>query len=159
MKHPTLRRLIYLSASYVEYTPNKIEALLQKIRVLNLKDDITGLLVYAQGSFFQVLEGPDETLQATFHRISKDPSHGGMIILSDEPISTRVFQDWSMGYARPEDLSPAARVHVSDISVAARFGTGIITDDPVIQEKLAAFLGCFDAVKDEFTYSKADPFG
>jgi hypothetical protein len=72
----------------------------------NKADGITGMLLYCQGNFMQVLEGDEEAVQRTYDRISKDSRHHNIIEVIREPIQEREFADWSMGFSRlqEEDL-------------------------------------------------------
>jgi hypothetical protein len=51
---------IYASSGAPEFHEADIPALLQTTRENNARLDVTGMLLYVQGSFFQVLEGPAE---------------------------------------------------------------------------------------------------
>lgn len=64
----------------------------------NQKNDVTGMLLYADGNFLQVIEGEAEQVQATFQRISRDPRHRNVTVLLEEPLTQRQFAHWSMGY-------------------------------------------------------------
>jgi hypothetical protein len=66
----------------------------------NERNGVTGMLLYADGNFLQVLEGPPQTVEETFARIEQDPRHHHIIVMSDEPTTQRDFADWSMGLQR-----------------------------------------------------------
>lgn len=70
----------------------------------NLRDTISGLLVYDEGAFFQVLEGPQDTVQACYQRILEDTRHFDIEKMSDERIDRRKFSRWSMGYMDTYEL-------------------------------------------------------
>lgn len=63
---------------------------------------ITGMLLYIERSFFQVLEGEADTVDRVFETIRTDRRHGSVTIISREAIRMRSFGDWTMGFA---DLS------------------------------------------------------
>lgn len=46
----------------------------------------------------QVLEGPDEVVEAVFETIKADPRHKDVIVLSREQISNRQFPAWEMAF-------------------------------------------------------------
>jgi len=75
-----MRRLIYTSTSPKLLTGHDLENILSVSRRNNLRDGITGLLIYHEGSFLQVLEGPDAKIEASFERISSDPRHKGAFL-------------------------------------------------------------------------------
>jgi hypothetical protein len=92
--------IVYVSASRLPFTPSELEALLAKSRANNQRDGISGVLLYRDGDFLQVLEGPEEAVRRTYARIARDPRHGGVIVLDESEITQRHFGDWSMGFRR-----------------------------------------------------------
>jgi len=63
----------------------------------NRKDNITGLLVYFEKLFFQIIEGNDEKVDQLFEKIGKDSRHNDIIKLKTEDgIDQRLFPTWSM---------------------------------------------------------------
>ncbi|MEM9601503.1 MAG: BLUF domain-containing protein [Pseudomonadota bacterium] len=92
---------IYCSKSVDgELTASALDALLEQSRVNNAAIDVTGMLLYESGAFFQVLEGDREVVERLYKRLERDPRHQGVIKLIVEPISERSFGSWSMGYPR-----------------------------------------------------------
>jgi hypothetical protein len=81
--------------------------LLRKSRINNKLKNISGLLFYLEGTFFQVLEGSREDVSELFVKISSDNRHTGIKILSESSTDVRSFSDWEMAYASPslKDLS------------------------------------------------------
>lgn len=91
-----LRQIIYQSRINPAGPPTDLRELLRKAQQLNAIDGITGLL-YADGErFLQVLEGPDESVQATYARIKHDSRHHRIAKEGDRSIDAREFGDWSM---------------------------------------------------------------
>jgi hypothetical protein len=64
------------------------------------------MLLYKGGNFLQVLEGPEEGVLRLYQKISRDPRHGDVMLLTKEPIQERQFPDWSMGFQNIDQLSP-----------------------------------------------------
>lgn len=93
-----MHSLIYLSASSSLFSNEDIIDILKKSRSNNLRLDITGLLLYHEGSILQILEGEKEVIYALFNKISLDTRHKGVIKLLDADIKERSFADWSMGF-------------------------------------------------------------
>jgi hypothetical protein len=96
-----LVHLAYVSAATAEYTDDALLRILRTAREWNEQVGVTGMLVYADGSFMQVLEGPAEEVDALLDRISSDPRHRGVMLLLREPIQTREFGRWTMGFYAP----------------------------------------------------------
>lgn len=95
-----LTRLVYASAATTPFTPDRLNELLALARRRNAAAGVTGMLLYLNGSFFQVLEGPTGVLDGLFATISADPRHDRVRLLLQEPVERREFGDWSMGLAR-----------------------------------------------------------
>ncbi len=63
----------------------------------NKRSNVTGLLVYFQKLFFQVIEGDDEVIDQLWVKIGKDARHRSILRLKTEHgINKRVFPKWSM---------------------------------------------------------------
>lgn len=93
-----MHTLIYLSAASKFFSDEELIDILKKSRLNNSGQDITGLLLYHEGSILQVLEGEKETIQNLYNKIKNDPRHKGVIKLLDHEIKERSFADWSMGF-------------------------------------------------------------
>jgi hypothetical protein len=89
---------IYASAAR-DFTDVALRELLGQARFRNTQAGVSGILLYTSGSFFQVLEGAPEVVDATFARIVKDARHEKVTVINREPIAHRSFEDWSMGYS------------------------------------------------------------
>ncbi len=81
--------------------------LLEQSRERNLKNRITGLLLYKDGQFMQVLEGDEAAVMKIFASIERDPRHKSVDVLRAEYIQYRDFPDWSMGFKNVTNLDPA----------------------------------------------------
>lgn len=92
--------IVYVSAATQPFSPAELDALLEKSRTNNTRDGISGVLLYRDGDFLQVLEGPEEAVRRTYERISRDRRHGGVIVLDESEIDERNFGEWSMGFRR-----------------------------------------------------------
>ncbi len=60
--------------------------------------NVTGILLYHEGSIAQVIEGEEQTLKALYGKIERDSRHRGIIKLSEGNLDPRNFPDWSMGF-------------------------------------------------------------
>ena len=102
-----LIQLIYCSVARRDFSPRNLSTLLRVARQNNARENITGMLLYAERSFFQVLEGEEQHVTALFDTIRKDPRHHNLTVIIQEPIPERSFGNWTMGYAdiTPEEVS------------------------------------------------------
>jgi hypothetical protein len=56
------------------------------------------MLLYEDGTFIQVIEGDDESVESTYERISKDPRHSKIVLIAKFELEHRFFNDWEMGF-------------------------------------------------------------
>ncbi|EHR72806.1 acylphosphatase [Burkholderiales bacterium JOSHI_001] len=96
----SLIQCIYASAAAQRMDTADLAALLRTARHHNERLGLTGMLLYADGSFFQVLEGPQDAVDATYARIEADPRHSQVTRIIREPIPRRFFSAWSMGFCQ-----------------------------------------------------------
>ena len=61
-----LTQVMYASAALAVFSPRDLAELLAKARARNEACDISGLLVYFEGSFLQVLEGPQDDVELLY---------------------------------------------------------------------------------------------
>lgn len=103
----SLIHCIYASAATVPFPPESLQRLLSAARERNQSLNVSGILLYVEGSFFQVLEGEPANVDALYARIGADKRHAAVTLVVREPIEERAFGDWSMGYAKmtPKDLA------------------------------------------------------
>ncbi len=91
-----LYRLVYTSARSEDCTEADIAQILEASRKNNAKIGLTGILIYTQDRFLQVLEGPKENVMKLYNRLKKDKRHGGSTMRYCEPVEERHFGDWNM---------------------------------------------------------------
>lgn len=119
-------RLVYVSAAVGSPTRADLLALLAKAREKNHRLGITGLLLFKDGDFIQLLEGERPAVREVFDAIQADPRHSGVIVLLEGEAEGRLFADWSMGFrdlADPEVRAmPGFSPYMNTPLVAESFG-------------------------------------
>lgn len=95
-----LLSIVYVSAATRLMDDEELERLLQEARRNNLRLDVSGLLLYGDGNFMQLLEGPEAVVRELYARICRDPRHHMVTTVFDESGLAREFSDWSMAYRR-----------------------------------------------------------
>ncbi len=99
--------LTYVSSAAQDFSKADLNELLAQCRESNARLGLTGMLLYKDGNFMQVLEGEEVVVREVYAKISTDPRHKGEIVLQQGPLEERQFPDWSMGF---RDLdSPESR--------------------------------------------------
>lgn len=97
-----LRQFCYCSASAFIDTPQSvIDDILKVSRENNERDGITGVLLFKDNSFAQIIEGEDDVLEQAIFRITKDTRHKFMTILYNVEITKRDFTSWNLAYRIP----------------------------------------------------------
>ncbi|MET0747733.1 MAG: BLUF domain-containing protein [Rhizobium sp.] len=95
-----MHRLVYYSANRIlgsiEELTAQVEQILATSRRNNEKVGVTGALMFSEGFFGQVLEGPQAAVEATFERIQRDARHSDVSLLQFEQIEKQQFENWSM---------------------------------------------------------------
>lgn len=95
----------------------------------NVGDGITGVLLYLDGLFVQILEGTQDRVEATFERICRDMRHTDLQLIDMISVSERMFDDWAMaslgmdphGRSENEELAEIAQlIEVNASEAAAR---------------------------------------
>ena len=97
-----LAHIIYTSTANQDFQLADLVPILAAARSKNAQLSVTGMLLYVQGSFFQVLEGEETTLMELFAVIAADPRHQNVTRIIQEPIAQRVFSDWAMGLVQAD---------------------------------------------------------
>lgn len=139
-----LHRVVYLSSETQSFPPEALEELLVGAREENAKHGVTGVLLYHDGNFLQVLEGPRTEVLETLERIRGDGRHAGIIMLENRGCKRTTFPDWSMGYLEFARLNDHQRDGYFELSAAARgSGTLALCRNTPIAVFLDSFLNSF----------------
>lgn len=93
-----MHHIIYLSWATVPFTNKQLRELLILARRRNAELGITGLLLYGNECFVQLLEGEKDAVQALYAHIRRDVRHGNIITFVDKAIAQRLFTDWAMAF-------------------------------------------------------------
>lgn len=92
-----LKRKSYVSRFSQPFSHDELDALAADAAARNLGRGITGMLMFSGGIFYQVLEGPELAVNELFHKISLDPRHKDVLVLTvQEDVESRQFPSWAM---------------------------------------------------------------
>ena len=94
-------RLVYSSSARAGLAAQDLEQILHGARTRNAIHNVTGMLLYQDGVFLQLLEGHDADVRKIYDRIANDPRHHKLVRLLEETIEARDFPLWTMGYSVP----------------------------------------------------------
>ena len=101
--------LVYCSRNRIRGSVDEVIGEIQQILVSarsnNARLLVTGALLFNEGLFAQVLEGPQSAVERIFETIQCDPRHSDVTILQTGLEERRRFPDWSMAFASPSGES------------------------------------------------------
>lgn len=93
---------MYVSAATVDFDDDDLDKLLGGARTNNSSLNVSGVLLYTEGTFFQVLEGKEAEVETLYEKIALDSRHNNVLVLAKRKIEERNFADWSMGFVRDQ---------------------------------------------------------
>lgn len=127
--------LVYTSTARSLMSDLELTELLEFCRIRNSHDALTGMLLYKDGSFMQVLEGDKQTVLSTFARIQKDTRHKDIFLLRERELESRNFDGWSMGFRSVKDSDLKYEAAFSKLS-GETFSSSAYSANPHIALKL-----------------------
>ncbi|AUP78464.1 BLUF domain-containing protein [Flavivirga eckloniae] len=98
-----LKTICYISDSCQDESLTALKALYAQAKKNNSKYNITGVLIYSNENFLQVLEGDSDSVDATFKRISLDRRHKNIFKVINIDIQQRIFEDYNFGFTIVND--------------------------------------------------------
>jgi len=101
-------RLIYFSGETRRLNQAELIELLSLSRARNEAAAITGILVYKEGIYIQILEGDEQAVRALYAGIQTDPRHTRVLTISEEHADDREFESWSMAFRIADSERPLA---------------------------------------------------
>lgn len=90
--------LTYASSSTRPFGKPELLDLLAVSRRNNQAVGVTGMLLFKDGNFLQVLEGEREAVRLLFDKIGRDDRHTGLLVLRHVEQEQRDFAQWSMAF-------------------------------------------------------------
>lgn len=143
-----LHELVYVSLADHDLSAQELCELLEDSRTRNRECGITGLLIYREREFMQLIEGERADVMALYERIEGDPRHGQLYRMWDGPISARSCGLWSMAFAQPHEAALHALPDGRQILDEGLFAAGqssagkrilmLLRDDVLRQQDAAA---------------------
>lgn len=111
-----LHEIVYISEVSDNFKESDLEDILKTSRDYNKKKGITGLLLYKNGAFLQAFEGERENVITLLETIREDTRHKNVTKLLSQPLETRHFENWSMGFYNVQQLK-----HLEKLPEFSRF--------------------------------------
>ncbi|MBT8263545.1 MAG: BLUF domain-containing protein [Bacteroidia bacterium] len=93
-----LRTICYVSTASPSLNKEGLSELYKEVILKNTLFNITGILLYSDGNFMQIMEGEADELGALYQNIENDSRHHHLIKLTESNISQRIFENYSNGF-------------------------------------------------------------
>jgi Sensors of blue-light using FAD len=93
---PMLERIVYVSRATPGTRLEAVFGIIRQAHSANAKAGLSGALIFLDGGFAQVLEGPRAPLAAAFARIALDRRHEAVELRARERALCRLFQGQAM---------------------------------------------------------------
>lgn len=131
--------------AYISFENHRLDRkdILEIARISRIKNElrgITGVLMFHDGLFLQVLEGPDADIEQLLARLRMDGRHRDVRILLDELISTRHFPDWAMALVDPGGLREEDRWLCRHLDPLTELGS------PELADRIRRLIRSFQAM-------------
>ena len=81
-------------------TAAQLLTILQQCYSHNGLNNVTGMLLYGNGTFLQALEGDEDVIASLYQSIESDRRHSNVTCLSRKTITTRRYPGWCMEFCR-----------------------------------------------------------
>ncbi|MEM7005843.1 MAG: BLUF domain-containing protein [Pseudomonadota bacterium] len=134
-----VKQIVYRSKATIEITPEVVGDILTVAQENNTRFAVTGLLLYGDGIFMQVLEGSPDSTDEIYSRIRQDPRHCDVRDLYTGYADLRAYPDWQMA-CRPLIASkrPGEDVFQRATDILDQYGGGTPVD-------IGSFMRSFSA--------------
>lgn len=96
---PPIHQLIYESRPTSEFTTPELLDILTRSQYKNIRLDLSGLLVFHDGKFMQLLEGGKKEVDELFATIQRDSRHTDVRVVLEADGYYRCMPSWVMGFS------------------------------------------------------------
>ena len=120
----TLISLTFVSTPTQPFSFLGLSRLLCHIYLNNQTNDISGILIFKDNQFTQILEGEESSVEKIWLTIQKDERHKDLQLLAKDLIQARSFMKWSMFFPNSEkviEYFPEMDVVVNNIETPEKY--------------------------------------
>ena len=105
VKTDFFKSLIYVSKAKKNVDHEEILKILTHSWKYNHNSYISGMLLYDNGYFIQIIQGPIATIDRLYTRISKDPRHSNIKLVGEEFLPVRDCNGWGIGFYENQEVA------------------------------------------------------
>ena len=139
----SLHRVVYMSTAVGVLRADELDRIYLRAKSANAAADITGLMLFYEGVFLQVLEGPTAGVTSLMERIRRDRRHSGVTVLESGAVTQRSFANSAMQFIAARNLSAGEKEAFSSLREAVSLRPNLSPAD----HGLSAFLATFAAIR------------
>ena len=110
-------QLIYISRPTIKITAAVLLDILKKSENKNHPHQISGLLVFHNGQFMQLMEGEKKAVRNLFETVKHDPRHTDVEIVLEVDSPERCMPAWAMGFSMSDSVDSEISNQVFYISI------------------------------------------
>lgn len=93
-----LAYLIYKSIPTTSLTEKDLLEIAEQSKLNNVDNGLTGLLVYGNNEFVQIIEGDEDAIETLYKKLLTDTRHNNIRLVRRDGLERRYFPSWSMGF-------------------------------------------------------------
>ena len=93
---------MYLSTARPGLSTDDLQHIVDVSRRQNAAARVSGVLLFGNGRFLQLLEGPGPAVERTYRRVLGDQRHRDAVLVYDGKGEPLRFTQWAMGFLRAE---------------------------------------------------------
>jgi hypothetical protein len=128
-------QVLYSSKTKTDISQNEINDILEVSRKNNQKNKVTGILLYRNREFLQLLEGERINVYYTLKKIMEDQRHTNVNVFYENEIQKSLFNNWSMAFKSESDLNPEIGQRLEQLKLSPN-----IVDDLALVTLLNSFF-------------------
>lgn len=115
-----IRTIVYISNAVKLFEERHLDELFCQSVNNNSTRNITGILLYNEGTFIQILEGHKQPLDNLFKTIHQDRRHNNITKILDRRIGDRLFSKYRTGFSTLNNYSQLEEKELPPLSFIDR---------------------------------------
>jgi hypothetical protein len=139
MPSGALHRTVYMSTAVGVLRAEELDRIYLRAKSANSREGITGLMLFYEGVFLQVLEGPVAGVTSLMEKIRRDRRHANLVVLESGAVEARSFHQSPMHFIAARNLSAGEKQAFSDLRQAVAARPGALLAGLGLSDFLAAF--------------------
>lgn len=139
--------LVYLSHAKEGISYSDIQNILNSSKKYNEKNEISGVLIFREGYFLQLLEGEQDHVLETIGRIIQDRRHHHFQVIIEATSNQRIFNSWTMNFLDGDTVCGVTEkmvANIMELSMSHKYNE---------KENILPMIKCFKKSTPEFNNS------